>query len=468
MTRDLTRGNPARVILQFTIPILLGLLLQQVYNLVDTMIVGKFVGVDALGGVGSTGSLNFMILGSCIGLCMGFGIPAANAFGARDLPQLRRYMASAVYLCAFFAIAIMTVVLIFCGRILSAMHTTVETYPYAFDYIYWIFWGIPFVMLYNTTAAMIRAVGDSRSPLLFLALAAALNVALDLLFIPVLGFGVAGAAWATNLSQGISGLLCLWYMGKKLPMLRFQPGELQFRWNDAAQLLANGVPMALQYFITAIGSVTLQSAVNTLGTASVNAMAAGNKLAQIFSCPFDSLGTAMATYCGQNVGAHRLQRIRSGLRVAVVFSVVYCLIYLVIAWFLTPTIALLFLDGSEIEIIALVRQFLVIVAASSWAVGLINGFRFAIQGMGYSNLAILSGVLEMIGRVAVASILVPRFGYLGACLGHPTAWLVAICFLLPTAYLCLRRLRRRIPQDAPEEDIRLHSGEIVELRENSH
>ena len=451
MTKDLTRGNPAVVILQFTVPILLGLLLQQVYNLVDTMIVGKFVGVDAVGGVGSTGSLNFMILGSCIGLCMGFGIPAANAFGARDLPQLRRYVANTIYLGAFFAVAIMAVVLGFCGRILSAMHTTAETYQYAYAYIYWIFWGIPFVMLYNTTAAIIRAVGDSRSPLLFLGLAAALNVALDLLFIPVLGLGVAGAAWATNLSQGISGLLCLWYMGRKLPILRFQPGELRFRWNDAAQLLANGIPMALQYFITAIGSVTLQTAINTLGTACVNAMAVGGKITQILGCPFDALGTAMATYCGQNVGAHRLQRIRSGLRVVVGFSITYCLIYLLIAWFLTPTIALLFLDGSETQIIGLVRQFLIVVSASSWAVGLINGYRFAIQGMGYSNLAILSGVLEMIGRVVVAFLLVPPLGYFGACLGHPAAWLIAICFLLPTAYLCLRRLRRRIPEDTPEE-----------------
>lgn len=451
MTKDLTRGSPARVILSFTIPILLGMLLQQVYNLVDTMIVGRFVGVDALGGVGSTSSLNFMVLGACIGLCMGFGIPAANAFGARDLPQLRRYVACSIYLCAAVSVVTMAVVLVFCRQILTAMHTTAETYPYAYDYIYLIFWGIPFVMLYNMTASVIRAVGDSKSPLLFLAIAAVLNVLLDLLFIPVLHMGVAGAAWATNLSQGISGLLCLVYIGKKLPVLRFQPGELRFRGWEARRLLANGVPMGLQYFITAIGSITLQTAVNTLGTAYVNAVAAASKINQMLTCPFEALGTAMATYCGQNVGARRLGRIRSGLRVTVCLSVMFAAIYVVIAWFLSPSIALLFLDRSETVIIGLVRQFLVIVAASSWGVGLVNGFRFSIQGMGFSNLAIFSGVLEMLARTGVAIFLVPQLGFTGVCMGHPAAWLVANCFLLPMAYACLRSLRQSIPQDAPEE-----------------
>lgn len=451
MTKDLAHGDPVRVILNFAIPIFLGMLLQQVYNLVDTMIVGRFVGVDALGGVGSTGSLNFMILGSCIGLCMGFGIPVANAFGARDLPQLRRFVANSIYLCAISSAVVMTVVLAFCRQILTRMHTTAETFPYAYDYIHLIFWGIPFVMLYNMTASIIRAVGDSKSPLLFLAIAAALNVGLDLLFVLVFHMGVAGAAWATNLSQGISGLLCLLYMGKKLPLLRFQPGELRFRGREAARLLANGIPMGLQYFITAIGSVMLQSAVNTLGTAYVNAVAAANKLHQMLSCPFEAMGPSMATYAGQNVGAHRLRRIRSGLRVSVGVSTVCCVLYLATAWFLTPALSVLFLDRTQTETIALVRQFLVIVAASSWALGLINGYRFTIQGMGYSNLAILSGVLEMLARTAVALFLVPTLGYTGVCLGHPAAWLVANCFLIPTAYICLRRLRRRIPVDAEDE-----------------
>lgn len=450
MTKDLTRGNPVSVILQFTVPILLGLLLQQVYNLVDTMIVGKFVGLDALGGVGSTGSLNFMVLGSCIGLCMGFGIPMANSFGAGELKQLRRYVANSIYLCAIASVLVMAVVILFCREILTAMHTTPENFPYAFDYIYWIFWGIPFVMLYNMTSSMIRAVGDSKSPLLFLAVAAAINVGLDLLFILVFHLGVAGAAWATNLSQGISGLLCLFYIRKKLPIFRFEPGELAWRRAEVLHLLANGFPMSLQYFITSIGSITLQSAVNGLGTIYVNALAAGGKIAQMLQCPFEALGPAMATYTGQNVGAHRLRRIPSGLKVVVLLSVLFAVLYVTITWFFTPAIALLFLQTPDEALIALMRQFLLIVGVLSWTLGLVNGFRFSIQGMGYAQLAILSGVTEMVARVGVALVLVPWLGYVGACLGSPVAWLLADCFLVPTALWCLRRLRQRIPQDAPE------------------
>lgn len=448
MTKDLTRGNPVSVILQFTIPILLGLLLQQVYNLVDTMIVGKFVGLDALGGVGATSSLNFLVLGSCIGLCMGFGIPMANAFGAREHSQLRRYVANSIYLCAIAAVAVMAIVIVFCRQILTAMHTTPETFGYAYDYIYWIFWGIPFVMLYNMTSSMIRAVGDSKSPLLFLAIAAAINVVLDLVFILWFHMGVAGAAWATNLSQGISGLLCLAYIRKKLPIFRFQAGELALRGPEVGLLLSNGFPMALQYFITAIGSITLQSAVNGLGTTYVNALAAGNKIAQMLQCPFEALGPAMATYTGQNVGAHRLGRIYSGLRVGVLLSVFFAGVYVAVAWLWTPQISMLFLQTPDQELIGLIRRFLLVVGAFSWGVGLVNCYRFAIQGMGYAHLAILSGVTEMVARVAVALALVPWLGYLGACLGSPVAWVMADCFLIPTALWCLRRLRRRIPQDA--------------------
>ena len=452
MTKDLTRGNPVSVILQFIIPILLGLLLQQVYNLVDTMIVGKFVGLDALGGVGSTGSLNFMVLGSCIGLCMGFGIPAANAFGAGDESQLRRYVANSIYLCAAASVVVMAVVLVFCREILTAMHTTPETYAYAYDYIYRIFWGIPLVMLYNMTASMIRAVGDSKSPLLFLAIAAALNVVLDLVFILVFHMGVAGAAWATNLSQGISGVLCLFYIRRKLPIFRFRPGELAFRGQEVARLLANGFPMALQYFITAIGSITLQSAVNSLGTTYVNALAAGGKIAQMLQCPFEALGPAMATYTGQNVGARRLSRIRSGFRVTVLLSVIFAAVYVAVAWFFTPAISMLFLQAPDEALIALIRQFLLVVGLSSWSLGLVNGYRFSIQGMGYAQLAILSGVTEMVARVAVALVLVPWLGYLGACLGSPTAWVLADCFLIPTAYWCLGKLRRRMEPASGEQD----------------
>jgi len=444
MTKDLTVGRPAVVILQFILPTFLGLLLQQVYGLVDTIIVGQFLGVDALGGVGSTGALNSMVLGLCNGLCIGFALPVANAFGAKDYPLLRQFVAVSCYLCVFFVGLTMAVVLTFCGQFLQAMHTTAENYPYAYSYLHAIFCGLPFMVLYNMTASIIRALGDSKTPLLFLGIASVLNMTLDLLFVVVMDMGVAGAAWATNLAQGFSGLLCLWFMKRKLPILHFQSGDLQFRWNLAGRLLENGLPTALQFMITSIGSVTLQRAINGLGATCVNAMAIGGKISAPLYAPIDALSAAMATFCGQNTGARQPQRIRQGFRFIYIFAIGYFLLFLSFAVFLSPVVALLFVDRAEIEIIALARQLLIVVGLSSWAAAFVNGFRSSIQGMGYSNLAVFAGILEMIARTLVAQLLVPSLGFLGACLGSTVAWIFADSFLIPTAYGCLRKLNRRV------------------------
>ena len=448
MTRDLTKGSPMRNILGFAVPIFLGLLLQQVYNLADTVIVGRFVGADALGGVGSTNSLNFLVLGSCIGLCMGFGIPAANAFGAGDYARLRRYVANSVYVCAALGAAIMAVVLIFCRPILSSMHTTAETYDYAYGYIYWIFWGIPFVMLYNMTSAVIRAVGDSKSPVLFLAIAAGINVALDLAFILILRMGVEGAAIATDLSQGISGALCLIYLRRKLPILRMQPGDRAFSWRIAGHLVENGLPMALQYAITAIGSILLQSAVNALGTVYVNAAALSGKLYQMLACPYDALGTTMATYAGQNTGAGQPARIRRGLGAAMLISAVCSAGFFLAARYFTPQMCALFLSDPQPGVVALAQQQLLAFALASFLLAGVNVYRFALQGIGYSYLAIISGVIEMLARALAALAVVPALGFTGVCLASPAAWVFADCFLVPACYLCLGRLKKRLQEAA--------------------
>jgi len=267
---------------------------------------------------------------------------------------------------------------------------------------------------------------------------------LDLLFVVVMDMGVAGAAWATNLAQGFSGLLCLWFMKRKLPILHFQSGDLQFRWNLAGRLLENGLPTALQFMITSIGSVTLQRAINGLGATCVNAMAIGGKISAPLYAPIDALSAAMATFCGQNTGARQPQRIRQGFRFIYIFAIGYFLLFLSFAVFLSPVVALLFVDRAEIEIIALARQLLIVVGLSSWAAAFVNGFRSSIQGMGYSNLAVFAGILEMIARTLVAQLLVPSLGFLGACLGSTVAWIFADSFLIPTAYGCLRKLNRRV------------------------
>lgn len=289
MTHDLTSGKPLARIIQFTIPVLLGLLLQQVYSVVDTAIVGHALGVMALGGVGATASVNFLVIGFCNGLCTGMSIPLAQSFGAGDHRQLRRYLGNCVWLGVIVSAALLALTLPTCRSLLELMETPAEQLDYAFAYIFIIFCGIPTTILYNLSACVLRSLGDSKSPVWFLALASLVNIVLDLLTVCVMNMGVAGAAIATVVSQLVSGLLCVWYMQKRFPVLHMEKDEWKLRKEESLRLLGMGVPVGLQFSITAIGSVLLQSAVNALGPVCVAGNAAASKLFQLFCCPYDAL-----------------------------------------------------------------------------------------------------------------------------------------------------------------------------------
>ena len=306
--KDMTKGSPFKLILGFAFPMLIGLLFQQFYSMVDTIIVGKYLGVKALAAVGSTGSLNFMIIGFCIGVCSGFAIPAAQRFGAGDYCGLRKYTANAAWLSLIFSIVMAVIVCVFCRPILELMKTPEDIIDQAFSYIFVIFAGIPATYLYNMTAGIIRSLGDSKTPVYFLLLSSALNIVLDLFTIVVLKMGAEGAAYATVISQAVSGLLCLLYMKKHFAILKMEKDETKIDRHIIIRLCSMGIPMGLQYSITAIGSVILQASVNTLGSMAVAAVAAGSKVTLFFCCPFDALGGTMATYAGQNVGAGKLDR----------------------------------------------------------------------------------------------------------------------------------------------------------------
>ena len=323
MTKDLTSGSPMRLILGFTLPTLFGLLFQQFYNLVDAMIVGKLLGAQALGAVGATGSINFLVIGFCLGVCSGFAIPVAQRMGAKDYPQMRRYAANAAYLSALIALALTVVTGVFCRDILMAMDTPADLFEDANAYIFIIFMGIPVVFLYNLLAGIIRSLGDSRTPVYFLALSAGLNIVLDLLFILAFQAGVAGAAVATVVSQAVSGAACLVYMVRKFPILRVTREESRPDLDACKALCVMGLPMGLQYSITAIGSIVLQASVNALGSVYVTAVSTGGKVYQLLACPFDAMGAAMATYCGQNVGADRLDRLHEGVRSCSLLGLIY-------------------------------------------------------------------------------------------------------------------------------------------------
>ncbi len=429
-----------RLISGFCLPLLLGNLFQQFYSLVDTMIVGRFLGVKALAGVGSTGCINFLIIGFCMGVCGGFAIPVSHTFGAKDETGLKRNLVNSYYLSAIFSVVMTIIVSVLCRPMLILLRTPQDIMDYAFSYIFIIFLGIPATFLYNILSSMIRAIGDSRTPLIFLIISSFLNIGLDLLFIVTFKMGVAGAALATVLSQLISGLLCMLVVMKRFTIMHIGREERKPDRRCMGRLCRMGVPMGLQYSITAIGTVVLQSSVNTLGAIVVASITASNKVSLFLSCPLDALGATMATYGGQNVGAKKLDRLDDGLKAASVLGIAYSLLALILLFFFRFDLVALFLDdaAANAEMLENSGRFLMIVGSFYILLAFVNIVRFMIQGMGFPFLAILAGVLEMIARGIAGIWLVPFFGFTGACFASPLAWMFADAFLIP-AYIYVRR-----------------------------
>ena len=441
--RNLTTGSPMKLILSFMLPLLFGLLFQQFYSMVDTVVVGKFLGVEALAGVGSTSSVNFLVLGMCNGVCAGFAIPVAQKFGQKDFKGLRRVVGNMIWLGSIIALTITLVTTTLCRQILQWMDTPVETFSYAYTYIWLIFLGIPATMLYNLLSGIIRSLGDSRTPLVFLILSSLMNVALDVLFIVAFHMGVAGAGWATLLSQLISGVLCLVYMVKRFPLLRLSREDVRLRWIYARHLLSMGLPMGLQYSITAIGSILLQTAVNGLGASAMAAVTAGGKVNMLCACPYDAIGTTAATFAGQNLGAGKPERIHQGVRDCTVLGVIYAAVIFAAMYFGGSALSLLFLDTTDaaaVETIGtLSRQFLLANLAFYVPLLFVNLLRFTIQGLGYSELAVVAGVFEMVARGVFGLCLVPWLGFSAVCFASPVAWVMADIFLFPAYYACLKK-----------------------------
>ena len=444
MTKDMTKGSPMQLLLGFSVPLLFGFLFQQFYNLVDTLIVGRYLGVDALAAVGSTGSINFLIIGFCMGVCNGFAIPLAHKFGAGDYRGMRAFMMNGIYLSVFFAVVMTVLTVVFCRPILQLMRTPDNIIDDAYIYIVIIFAGIPATYLYNLVSGVIRSMGDSKTPVVFLVLSSVINIALDLVFILCLHIGVAGAALATVIAQGVSGVGCLIYSKYKFDILRTDADERQMNTAYMKTLCGMGIPMGLQYSITAIGSVILQSAVNTLGSDAVAAMTAGSKIGMFFCCPYDALGSTMATYGGQNVGAGKLERVSAGLKASSVLGIAYSVIAFAVLWFTGEYLAMFFVESASPDIIADVHLFLIINSAFYIPLAFVNIVRFLIQGMGYSKFAILAGVFEMVARALVGFVFVPVFGYPAACFASPVAWIFADIFLFPAYFHVFRKTKRML------------------------
>ena len=411
--KEMTTGPALPLIFSFTMPLLLGNLLQQTYSLIDASIVGKFLGINALASVGASTSVIFLILGFCNGCCCGFGIPVAQK-------------------CYY------------CRDILRMMRTPDLIFDGAYDYLLVTFIGIPCTFFYNLLASIIRALGDSKTPFWFLLLSTILNVFLDLFCILVLGWGVMGAAIATVVSQGVSALLCYFYMIRKFPILRPESAsDRKFHSGLARTLLAMGVPMGLQFSITAIGSIMLQSANNALGTTCVAAFTSAIRIKMFFICPFESLGIAMATYGGQNYGAGKPGRIWQGVKVSSAMMFSYALVVAAILLLFSRQLALLFVDPHETEILDKAALYLHVSCFFFPILGLLCILRYTIQGVGFSNFAMFSGIMEMIARTLVSLYAVSTWGYLAVCFGDPTAWIAADLFLVPAFWYVYKQIKKR-------------------------
>lgn len=450
--KDLTSGSPMKLIVSFMLPLVFGLLFQQFYSMVDTVVVGKCLGVQALAGVGSTGSISFLVLGLCNGVCAGFAIPVALKFGQRDYDGLRKFVGNMIWLGASFAVIVTFATTLLCRRILGWMHTPEDTFAYAYRYIFLIFLGIPATMLYNLLSGIIRSLGDSKTPLAFLIFSSLLNVALDLAFILWLRMGVAGAGWATLLSQLISGLLCLWYMARHFPVLRLERGDLRPEKKYLVYLLNMGLPMGLQYSITAIGSILLQTAVNGLGSTTMAAMTAGNKVSLLATCPFDAMGATAATFAGQNLGAGKPERVQKGVIDCTILGGIYAVIAFAALYFWGGALSGLFLDTADLQTAADIlprsRKYLATISAFYVPLLFVNLLRFTIQGLGFSNLAVAAGVMEMLARGIFGLCLVPYLGFDAVCFASPAAWLMADAFLFPAYFSCMKKRGYR-PEKRP-------------------
>ena len=437
-SKEMTSGPCLPLIFNFTLPLLLGNMLQQTYSLIDAAIVGKFLGINALASVGASTSVVFLILGFCNGCCGGFGIPVAQKFGARDYVSMRRLVSVSLKLAGMMSVGIALITCLLCAFILRTMQTPENIFQDAYWYLLITFIGVPCTFFYNLLSSIIRALGDSKTPFWFLLFSTILNVLLDLLCILVFHWGVAGAAIATVFSQGVSAVLCYFYMYRKFEILRMQPADKRFRPELARQLIFVGVPMGLQFSITAIGSIMLQSANNALGTACVAAFTAAMRIKMFFLCMLESLGIAMATFCGQNYGAGKPERIWTGVKAASLMMIVYVAAVAIILWGFSEKFVLLFVDPSETEIIADAALFIL---------------RYSIQGAGYTKLAMFSGVSEMIARILVSVVAVPLWGFWAVCFGDPTAWVFADAFLIPAFIYVYRRLRLIVARE--RGDIRM-------------
>ena len=436
MTNDMTTGNPVKLILLFSIPLLIGNIYQQFYSMVDTIIVGRFIGVEALAAVGTTSSMVFLVNGFVMGLTSGFAVLISQKYGAKDEVGVKEAVASSIILSIIATILVTFISVLSAKPLLTLMNTPSNIMKDASTYIIILYAGNIAIIFYNMMAAILRALGDSKTPLYFLIVSSVLNIILDLVLIINFKMGVAGAAYATVISQGVSAILCVIYTYKRYKILRLKKDDFKVKKKYYRKHLKVGIPMALQFSITSIGIMTVQSAINIFGSTVIASYAASSKVLQLVMQPATTLGVTMATYCGQNIGAKRYDRIKEGVKKCVQISIITSVISAIILIFLGKYFVMMFVSNPDAEILSYAQQVLNISAIFFIPLGLIFVYRNALQGIGDSFIPMMAGVYELVARAIVAFTLPKVLEFMGICLADPVAWFAAV---IPLAYTYYKR-----------------------------
>lgn len=450
MTNDMTKGSPLKIFIFFSIPLLIGNIFQQLYSMVDTIIVGRFVGVDALAAVGTTGSMFFLVNGMILGLTSGFGVLVSQKFGAKDESGIKKAVASNIILTVISTIIITLIALLVKNPLLKLMNTPDNIFKDANIYITIIFVGIITQAIYNMAAGILRALGDSKTPLYFLIISSVLNIILDLVFIAKFNMGVAGAAYATNIAQGFAAVLCIIYSYRKFKILRLKKEDFNVEKEYFKIHLKIGIPMGLQFSVTAVGIIIVQSAINVFGSTVIAAYTASSKVLQLVMQPAISFGVTIATYAGQNLGAKRFDRIKYGIKIMNKVSIISSLIAGFVLVFFGKYFVMLFIEKPTPEIYSYAQQVFNYSAVFFIPLGFILVYRNVLQGMGDSFIPMIAGVAELIARAVVAFTLPKFIGFVGICLADPVAWIAAAVPLMIAYY---RKINKIMDENKYNEEI---------------
>ncbi|HCT4598792.1 TPA: MATE family efflux transporter [Enterococcus faecium] len=453
--RDLTKGSPAKLILMFTVPLLIGNVFQQFYNMIDMIIVGQTLGKNALAAVGATGSLTFLIIGFAQGLTAGLAIITAQRYGAKDYRGLKKSFAASVVISLVVTVILTVLSLLFIRPMLQLMQTPPEILDQAQTFISIILLGIFASVSFNLLSNVIRALGDSRTPLFFLIIAVIINVVLDLIFIIYFGMGVEGAAIATVIAQVSSSVLCLVYIKKKMPLLQLRKKDFKFEKEEFAVHLNAALPMAFQSSIIAVGAIVLQAALNSLGTDVVAAQAAAGRIDQFANQPMMSFGIAMATFTAQNYGAKEYGRILQGVRQTLLMSVGFSLLAGAIVIFFGHFFVQLFVSPSETRVFELAQTYFNINGSLYWILAVLFILRYTLQGLGQSKIPTIAGMMELLMRSFAAIVLTGMWGYPGAAAASPLAWIGSVAVLLYSYMRSMKQLKHM----GEEEHFKLEHAE---------